>query len=251
MLPSRIPFPTRRTVVRQLILGTAVSLVGGALPRLQSLLAAESTGTGSEGALTLKISQFPALSSLGGSVRLNVGLDAPIVLSRGPGDAFYAVSARCQHLGCIVNTFNPDLGLILCSCHGSTYHIDGSLAGGPAERGLVAYAAVFDGIDRVTVRLPDLGFGARQIAIEGVSGETRHFSLSFRPQLFATYQVLFRSELAGAAEPIPFATTPDGAATETSYVNRNTNDPTPVVLLYVEMNTPRGFFQIAQVVTEY
>ena len=241
---------TRRTVVRQLILGTAVSLIGGLL-RSQSVLAVDLPAMGSVGTLVLKTSQFPTLLNIGGSVRLNVGLDYPIVLSRGADNRFYAVSTMCQHAGCIVNAYDPTLGLIQCTCHGSTFQIDGTLVDGPAQSGLDAYATVFDGNQSVSVQLPGVTFAARQIAIESVAGDTRRLSLVFNPVIFASYQVQFRSDLSGAAQTIPFATTPTGPANQTSYVNRNINNLTPTVTLYVDMATPKGFFQIVQVVTEY
>lgn len=244
-------FPTtRRTVVRQLILGTAVSLAGGLL-RSQSILAADLPGIASVGTMTLKTTQFPALLGAGGSVRLNVGLDYPIVLSRGAGNQFYAVSTRCQHNGCIVNAYDPALGLIRCSCHGSTYQIDGTLAGGPAQAGLDAFTTTFDGNDKVTVQLPGVTFAARQITIESVSGNTRRIALVFNPVIFTTYQVQFRSDLTAAPQIIPFASTAAGVANQTSYVNRNINNITPTITLYVDMTTPNGFFQIVQVVTTY
>lgn len=241
---------TRRTVVRQLILGTAVSLTGGLL-RSQAVLAADLSGPASEGTMVLKTGQFPVLLNTGGSVRLNVGLDYPIVLSRGAGNRFYAVSTMCQHNGCIVNAYDPATGLIRCSCHGSTYQIDGTLAGGPATSGLDVYEASFDGNESVTVRLPGVTHSARRIVLESVSGNSRRFSLVFNPRLFASYQVQFRSDLNAAAQIIPFATTPSGVANQNSYVNRNINDPAPSVTLYVDMTTPNGFFQIVQTVTTY
>jgi glycine/D-amino acid oxidase-like deaminating enzyme/nitrite reductase/ring-hydroxylating ferredoxin subunit len=47
----------------------------------------------------------------------------------------HAVSARCTHLGCIVN-FNPAETAWECPCHGSRFGVDGSVLQGPANRPL-------------------------------------------------------------------------------------------------------------------
>ncbi|HHN64191.1 MAG TPA: ubiquinol-cytochrome c reductase iron-sulfur subunit [Nitrospirae bacterium] len=48
-------------------------------------------------------------------------------------DGFYAITAVCQHLGCIV--YKTDWGF-QCPCHGSKYDQMGNVIGGPAPRGL-------------------------------------------------------------------------------------------------------------------
>jgi len=48
-------------------------------------------------------------------------------------DGFYAITAVCQHLGCIV--YKTDWGF-QCPCHGSKYDKMGNVIGGPAPRGL-------------------------------------------------------------------------------------------------------------------
>jgi Rieske Fe-S protein len=47
----------------------------------------------------------------------------------------HAVSARCTHLGCIVN-FNDAETAWECPCHGSRFGVDGSVLQGPANRPL-------------------------------------------------------------------------------------------------------------------
>lgn len=39
-------------------------------------------------------------------------------------------SAKCSHLGCIIN--KSENGLLVCPCHGSTYNSDGKVREGPA-----------------------------------------------------------------------------------------------------------------------
>jgi len=48
-------------------------------------------------------------------------------------DGLYAITAVCQHLGCIV--YRTAQGF-QCPCHGSKYDRDGNVIAGPAPRGL-------------------------------------------------------------------------------------------------------------------
>ncbi|MBI4386489.1 MAG: ubiquinol-cytochrome c reductase iron-sulfur subunit [Elusimicrobia bacterium] len=52
---------------------------------------------------------------------------------QGPG--FYAVWARCTHLGCTPNWFG-DQGRFRCPCHGSNFNLNGDVIAGPAPRAL-------------------------------------------------------------------------------------------------------------------
>ena len=47
----------------------------------------------------------------------------------------YLLSARCQHMGCIVD-WNSRARTWDCPCHGSRYQYDGALLNGPATRPL-------------------------------------------------------------------------------------------------------------------
>jgi cytochrome b6-f complex iron-sulfur subunit len=50
-------------------------------------------------------------------------------------EGFYALSAVCTHLGCLT-AYKPDLGIIACPCHGSTFRRDGTKIEGPAPKPL-------------------------------------------------------------------------------------------------------------------
>ncbi|AYF79333.1 Rieske (2Fe-2S) protein [Nocardia yunnanensis] len=65
------------------------------------------------------------------------------VITQPAAGQFQGFSATCTHLGCKVNEVAG--GLIKCPCHGSTFHLDGSVAGGPAPRALDAKAIRVDG----------------------------------------------------------------------------------------------------------
>ena len=56
-----------------------------------------------------------------------------VVTQPAPND-FRGFSSICTHTGCNVNEVKD--GTINCPCHGSRYHLDGSVARGPAPRPL-------------------------------------------------------------------------------------------------------------------
>jgi Rieske Fe-S protein len=61
-----------------------------------------------------------------------------IVLTQPSSGVFKGLSATCTHAGCTVSDVSG--GTINCPCHGSKYHLDGSVAEGPAVRSLSAKA---------------------------------------------------------------------------------------------------------------
>ncbi|MFJ9367532.1 Rieske (2Fe-2S) protein [Nocardia sp. NPDC101769] len=65
------------------------------------------------------------------------------VITQPVAGTFDGFSSTCTHLGCKVNTVEG--GLIKCPCHGSTFNLDGTVAGGPAPRALDPRAIRVDG----------------------------------------------------------------------------------------------------------
>lgn len=52
------------------------------------------------------------------------------------GHDWYALSAHCTHLGCIIS-FDSKEGKFHCPCHGSTFDISGKRIAGPAKQALL------------------------------------------------------------------------------------------------------------------
>jgi cytochrome b6-f complex iron-sulfur subunit len=61
----------------------------------------------------------------------------PVILVRTSSDQFRAFSARCTHLGCVVQFEPTDIPHFACNCHGSQFDINGKNIAGPAPRPLV------------------------------------------------------------------------------------------------------------------
>lgn len=75
--------------------------------------------------------------------------DHGVVVTQPVAGTFAAFGTTCPHQGCSVNTVAD--GTIDCPCHGSRFHVaDGSVAQGPATRGLTPRTARLTG-GQVTV----------------------------------------------------------------------------------------------------
>ncbi len=62
-----------------------------------------------------------------------------VLLMRGKGGEFLALSTICSHLGCNV-FFRPERNEFDCPCHNGTFDGEGNPLSGPAERPLDRYA---------------------------------------------------------------------------------------------------------------
>jgi cytochrome b6-f complex iron-sulfur subunit len=69
-----------------------------------------------------------------------------------PGTGFYALSARCTHLGCTLN-FDPVSQRFRCPCHGSVFDLSGKRLAGPARDALKRVPIKMDKNKDVTVTL--------------------------------------------------------------------------------------------------
>lgn len=245
-MPKLMPMPVnRRSFLQRFVLGSASSVVAGKLWSGQVL---GSVLEGPDGVLTVKVSDYPALLAVGGSIQLSFwDLFYPVIINRGPGNVFYAMDSDCQHLNCVVQPYNHQDGFILCPCHGSTYAIDGSLVGGPALRGLNPFPTSYDGVDTVKVTIPGLHFSISQIAVHAVTGPaTRRLRLQTDIFPYARFRVCFQRELADAPQTVSFATTPEGPADSTA--GYSTSSP---VTIYVDATTERGFYTVVLIAQPY
>jgi Rieske Fe-S protein len=252
--------PPRRTFLKTVAFGSAYSVLVGR--SWSDLFAAEvqAPAATTTGTLRITLSQFPALLSESGSVRLlinpltggpptgprPIGSFYPVILNRGPNNTFYALSSRCTHQNCTVDPMDPFTNEMTCPCHGSVFAIDGRRLRGLASSRLTAYTARFDGHDTLAVQIPNLGFSLAASRVAGGATENPRLRLDFRSQRNVDYEVHFREALDKAPAPVAFATTADGALDQTVFTATSATS----VSLFVERAAPAGFYQIGVRATE-
>jgi Rieske Fe-S protein len=232
---------TRRGFVKIVWFGAASSSLFGK-PWLATAVAAPSAAAaGGTGVLHLSVSDFPALQSANGSVRLsvtnNTGVFYPLLVNRGAGNQFFTLSTRCTHQGCVVPPFSTAAGASVCPCHGSRYAIDGTVIGGPALASLTRYTHTFDGANSLRIQLPGLGYSISTLAVQ--TGAGPRMRIRFTTLQNAAYEVRFRQSILDPWSIIMFATTADGGAVNNViFGNGSTRD------VFVDRTTPSGFYAI-------
>jgi nitrite reductase/ring-hydroxylating ferredoxin subunit len=236
----------RRRFIKHFVLGTAFSTILGQ-EWVGTLLADCEPITPTGGILRVKISNFPALQSENGSVRLALngfttssplGFFYPVLVNRGSGDQFFALRARCTHNGCVVPTFGN-----ACPCHGSEYAIDGSVTAGPAPTSLTRYTATFDGADLLCIEIPSLRYALNATVVQ--SGVGPRVRLQFQTRSNVKYEVLLRPNVSDAGAVVPFSTTEGGPASLTEL-----NGNGALGTLYVDRTAVAGFYSVSAKVTE-
>jgi cytochrome b6-f complex iron-sulfur subunit len=69
----------------------------------------------------------------------------PVLLIHTPAGQFRALSARCTHLGCVVQYQESPVPHFGCNCHGSQFDMNGVNIAGPAPKPLPPYRVTVDG----------------------------------------------------------------------------------------------------------
>ena len=230
----------RRDVLRTLSYGAVCAGMCGAGP-MQWLLA--DVHAGETAVFRMSFAEFPQLKNSYGSVRLNVaGIPSAsnqIVVTRMPGNQFYAVSAKCTHRGVAVDPFKKGKGLY-CRAHGSQFDVDGRVVRGPARSALKSYEVSYDGTGSVSVAFPNLGYSVATSVVQTGAGD--RVALSFKTISGMKYTVMVRDELGGVdAEAVQFATTPDGPLNVSRFTGNG-----KTATLYLQPVGDAGFIQVVR-----
>ena len=243
----------RRRFIKHFLVGTAFSTILGR-KWFATVVADCQPTTPTGGILRVKISDFPALQNAEGSVRLALnpftesgptGAFYPVLVNRGSGNQFFALSTRCTHLSCVVPPFDASFGASVCPCHDSRYRIDGTvIPGSPALSNLQRYTINFDGVDLLCIEIPALKYSLTGSTVETAAGP--RFRLQFPAKQRVSYQILFRQVPADPGTVVPFASTEGGSATSTEFSSVTTTTAT----VYVDRTTQDGFYSVAVQVTE-
>jgi Rieske Fe-S protein len=234
----------RRSFVRRFILLSVFSWIGG--KKLESLFVADASAqsTNQIGIFRLSLDTVPALKMDNGSVIVRVpGMPTSfpqIIITRLAGNQFFAVTSRCPHQGCTVDTYDPGERALVCPCHLSRFRVDGTLINGPATVPLTAYRTTFDGSNTVAIEIPNLGYSVKILRAVGATLGSRRMKLEFPTLSGLRYEVRFRASLSGGAwVRVPFATTLNGAATLTVF-----NGTGSKATVYVDSEGREGFYAI-------
>ena len=244
---------SRRRLVRHFVAGTAGSTLLGR-QWVSTLMADCQPVRAGAGILRVKLSEYPALQTDGGAVRLalNPFVDTnqsvtpfyPVLVNRAAAGQFHALSSRCTHQGCVVGGYDSFSESCVCPCHGSVFAIDGRRISGPASGALTKYPVWFDGVDLLCIEIPSLGFSITSVTAEDTVGA--RLRLQFPTKRNVRYELRFRESVSDPGIVVPFAKAPDGPMTET--VVSTTGNST--VTLYVDRTSATGFYGVAIQVTE-
>lgn len=214
----------------------------------------------SPGVVRLKLQDFPALANESGSVRLALnplrggppsgpvpdGQFYPIIINRGPNNAFFAVNSRCTHQGCVVDAMDPSSNSMFCPCHGSVFGIDGRRIAGIASSALAKYTLKFDGQSGLEIQVPNLGYSVTASRAGAMVNGRSRIRLDFRVFRNVEYEVQFRSSVDGPAAPVMFSMTQEGPADQ-SVLTAATSTTTGI---FVEPESTAGFYTVSARISE-
>ena len=103
--------------------------------------------------LNLNLSTFNALKTVGGSKEMTLpspNSSIKLLIIRVDASTFSVLTSTCTHVThCTVGLYNKSSQLIVCSCHGSEYAIDGALVQGPAPSALHQYPSSYDTVNNI------------------------------------------------------------------------------------------------------
>jgi cytochrome b6-f complex iron-sulfur subunit len=130
----------RDGIGRRTFLAQSALLAAGAL--LAACAAGDATdpGTTINSTTGIKVSDFPALASVGGIALVNVSGN-PLAVVRTGDASFVTLSRICPHQG---STINPSGSGFLCPGHGARFSTTGQWQGGERTSNMRSYATSYD-----------------------------------------------------------------------------------------------------------
>ena len=146
---------TRRQFCRHTCTAAGIAALGGAAAMLQACGGSSPTSSGggsnasalpritgavSGAAILVTIDAASPLASAGSAAFVS-SQAGNVLVARGTGDAFSAVTATCTHESCLITGFSGQS--YVCPCHGSQFDAAGRVVNGPATRALRQYQTQF------------------------------------------------------------------------------------------------------------
>ena len=99
-------------------------------------------GPGGTDGLLVRIADFPALATVGGTARVDGGGSRPVAVTRTGADTFVALSMICPHAAYRPIQIAPPG--FKCPNHGAEFESDGRWVGGQRTSNLARFAVVYD-----------------------------------------------------------------------------------------------------------
>jgi nitrite reductase/ring-hydroxylating ferredoxin subunit len=90
---------------------------------------------------TIRIADFPALSTIGGTARVDANTSNPIAVTRTGASSFVALSMICPHAG--YKPINIISTGFRCPNHGAVFDSTGNWTGGQRTKDLQSYPTVY------------------------------------------------------------------------------------------------------------
>jgi len=138
--PAHAADHARDGIGRRTFLAQSALLAAGAL--LAACAAGDATdpGTTLNSATDIKVSDLPALASVGGIALVNISGN-PMAIVRTGDASFVTLSRICPHQG---STINPNGSGFLCPGHGARFSATGQWQGGERTSNMRSYSTSYD-----------------------------------------------------------------------------------------------------------
>jgi len=138
--PAHATEHARDGIGRRTFLAQSALLAAGALLAACAASDVSAPGTTINSTTNIKVSDFPALASVGGIALVNFSGN-PFAIVRTGDASFFTLSRICPHQG---NTINPDGSGFLCPGHGARFNASGQWVGGQSTSNMRSYATSYD-----------------------------------------------------------------------------------------------------------
>lgn len=125
---------------REFVASAAAALAAMALAACGTTTGDFTTSPGTITSTSIKVSDYPALSSVGGVATATVS-GIPLAIVRTGASTFAAFSRICPHQGTTIDVFNNGFQ---CPRHGATFNLSGQWIGGQRTTNLVSYPVGYD-----------------------------------------------------------------------------------------------------------
>jgi thiosulfate dehydrogenase [quinone] large subunit len=127
---------SRRTFLSAATLAAVVAVLDGC----SALTGPGGFGAGG-GPITVKLSSYPALASVGGVARVDGGNGSPTALVRSSTTTFAALSMICTHQGGTIDIAGSGF---ICPNHGAQFSRTGAWIGGQPTSSLQPFGTTYD-----------------------------------------------------------------------------------------------------------